>query len=132
MRIMELMALCVVIVLIHTSIMGAETMPYRDIPEDEFANMKIVNVRDYGAAGDGITDDTAAIQAAIDAAKGTGQKVTTVFIPAGNYRLTDEISIDRRVNIQGTGVGSQIYQSADEHLFSISPFQDGGINGTGR
>jgi hypothetical protein len=37
-----------------------------------------VNVKDFGAVGDGVTDDTAAIQAAID----TGRKV---FAPAGIY-----------------------------------------------
>src|SRR5450759_3848240 len=44
------------------------------------------NVRDYGARGDGSSDDTAAIQKAIDSAGSTAIK--TVFIPAGNYLVT--------------------------------------------
>lgn len=41
-----------------------------------------INVKDYGAVGDGTTNDTASIQAALTAASGTG---ATVYFPAGNY-----------------------------------------------
>ncbi|MGM5020179.1 glycosyl hydrolase family 28-related protein [Tardiphaga sp. 367_B4_N1_1] len=44
-----------------------------------------LNVRDFGAVGDGTTDDTAAIQAAFDAAKVSGG---TVFVPAGKYAIS--------------------------------------------
>ena len=42
------------------------------------------NVKDYGALGDGMRDDTAAIQAAINSLPSTGG---TVFIPAGTYMI---------------------------------------------
>lgn len=44
----------------------------------------LINVRDHGAKGDGTTDDTAAIQAALNAAGANG---TTVFVPKGRYMI---------------------------------------------
>lgn len=44
----------------------------------------ILNVKDFGAKGDGVTDDTAAIQTAIN----TG---SAVFFPKGVYKITDEL-----------------------------------------
>ena len=43
----------------------------------------VMNVKDKGAVGDGRTDDSAAIQAAIDAVAGTRG---TVLVPDGVYR----------------------------------------------
>lgn len=49
-----------------------------------------VNVKDYGATGDGSTDDSAAFQAAHDALAGTGG---TVYVPLGTYKLSTELTI---------------------------------------
>lgn len=57
----------------------------------------IINVKDYGATGDGVTDDTASIQSAFNAAFGSSANPNgssasylnkTVFFPAGQYRIT--------------------------------------------
>lgn len=45
----------------------------------------IVNVMDYGAKGDGVTDDTAAIQAANDSM----EQGNTLLIPAGDFKITN-------------------------------------------
>ena len=62
----------------------------------------VVNVKDFGAVGDGVADDTAAIQAAINAAQGQNGKYE-LFIPAGTYRCTSQLKISREINIRGTG-----------------------------
>jgi Ca2+-binding RTX toxin-like protein len=58
-----------------------------------------LHVKDFGAVGDGLTDDTHAVQAAINAAEG-GQ---TLYIDPGTYRLTDVILISSHTTITGAG-----------------------------
>ena len=47
-----------------------------------------VSVKDFGAVGDGVTDDTAAIQAALDTGK-------TVYIPSGLYKVTSSLQLTK-------------------------------------
>ena len=69
-----------------------------------------VNVKSdpYNATGDGTTDDTAAIKAAIDNVTTTGG---TVYFPAGTYKVTDGIYIRGNVNLVGEGSTSRIVQT---------------------
>jgi len=61
-----------------------------------------VSVLDFGAKGDGISDDTAAIQRALDAARGAdgtaeGRSVFSLYfpsVPGGFYKITDSLLID--------------------------------------
>jgi hypothetical protein len=55
-----------------------------------------VSVRDFGAKGDGVTDDSAAFQAALDA-------YCAVTVPAGQYLLASEIQVKPRRTITGAG-----------------------------
>jgi hypothetical protein len=60
------------------------------------------NVKDptYGAVGDGVTDDTTHIQAALTAA-GTPKGI--VFFPAGTYRTTAKLTVPTGVHLWGAG-----------------------------
>ena len=56
-----------------------------------------VDVRDYGALGNGVTDDTAAFEAANAASNGR-----TVLIPTGTYRLEGDVTFDAPTRFEGT------------------------------
>lgn len=49
-----------------------------------FVTTTFLSVKAYGAVGDGVADDTAAIQAAINAGSALGR---TVYFPAGTYKV---------------------------------------------
>lgn len=59
-----------------------------------------LNVRDFGAVGNGKTDDTVAFGAAMKAAASTGGN--TVFIPPGNYLIQDTLDVPENVVLEGT------------------------------
>ena len=61
---------------------------------------EFVSVKDFGATGDGVTDDTAAIQAAIDATSTAKQRL---FVPAGTYIST---TLNIKTNTYLFGVGT--------------------------
>ena len=50
------------------------------------------SVKDFGAVGDGVTDDTAAIQAALDAGG-------DVYFPAGRYKVTSQLTANKPCTI---------------------------------
>lgn len=68
-----------------------------------------VSVKDFGAVGDGATDDTAAIQAAIVAGAWNGWRI---FFPKGSYRVKDSLYVG--------SYNGQSYSSA--HLVGDTPY----------
>lgn len=64
-------------------------------------------MREYGAVGDGTTDDTAAIQTAIDAVPGTGG---IVYFPSGTYVCN--LRVGSSVMLRGAGVVNTVLKSA--------------------
>lgn len=69
----------------------------------------VTDVKDYGAKGDGVTDDTAAINNAITAVsqKGGGE----VYIPNGVYRINPDTSVKMRSNVKLTMSSSATLKS---------------------
>ena len=57
----------------------------------------LINVRDHGASGDGVSDDYAAFARALEAAKGR-----TLFVPDGNYRITHTLYIDTGTTVEAS------------------------------
>lgn len=58
----------------------------------------IYNVLDFGAKGDGKTDDTTAFQKALDEA---GKEGGVVFVPPGNYLIKSHLSVPPNVTLEG-------------------------------
>ena len=84
----------------------------------EYANGGVFNVRAYGAVGNGTTDDTAAIQAALDAMPADGGKL---FFPLGAYKITAPLVLDLGVTVEGASrYGTRILNYGDDDCFYVA------------
>jgi hypothetical protein len=88
---------------------------------------QIVSVKDFGATGNGTTDDTAAVQAAVNA---VGIAGGTVYFPAGNYLLSAITVSQNGVYLKGSGrLGTTITPSSQtDNVFSFSGTECQGIS----
>ena len=78
-----------------------------------------VNVRAYGAKGDGTTDDRAAFNLALVAAAGK-----TLYVPAGSYRVSAGLTVSNRTRIVGDGPTASLINyrptvTSDNQLFDF-------------
>ena len=88
------------------------------------------NVKDFGALGDGSTNDRAAIERAIEAASPDSgsefernQRGGVVYMPAGVY-LVDQIRLRRNVTLLGEGMGTIIVQADGTNTAVIAPLNE--------
>lgn len=66
--------------------------------ENQLKLASTINAKSFGATGNGSTDDTAALQAALTAATGG-----TLYLPKGNYRVSSGLTVPNRTRIVGDG-----------------------------
>lgn len=77
-------------------------------------NLSIVNVKNYGAKGDGVTDDTTSIAAAI-AAVGAGG---IVFFPAGSYITSSALTLTSYIKLVGEGGQRSRITNSTSNMFT--------------
>ena len=101
----------------------------------------VVNVHDFGATGDGTTDDTDALNRAIQQIYIEDENLVdprtrrTIYIPGGTYLTSNVISIPPYARLVGDGINSTIIKAQYGNLsvanVSDSAFQSGGTIGSG-
>lgn len=91
------------------------------------------SVTDYGAQGDGVADDTTAVQAAIDAADTAAQAIdsnlrrdATVYFPPGNY-LVSNITVPTCVTLVGNTATLQAISGTTGYLVTFTDGYYGGM-----
>ena len=80
----------------------------------------VINVRDFGAVGDAVHDDTAAFQEAIENFQ---TNKTPIYVPNGEYRITTSLHLDttkaRRLQMFGENIYATILRSEANTLFDF-------------
>ncbi|KAL4884771.1 pectin lyase fold/virulence factor [Aspergillus karnatakaensis] len=87
--------------LLGATVDGLDKPPYYERKKNQYADRSIsdfVQLKSLGARGDGVTDDTAAIQKAFNE-YGSGDKI--IFVDAGTYILTGTVTVPKDAKIHG-------------------------------
>ena len=87
----------------------------------------VASVRDFGAVGDGVTDDTAAINRALYELFSREQIIRVrrmLYFPAGKYVVNDVIKIPSFAYLKGEGPDSSIIIGNDATETAVAQFAD--------
>lgn len=85
-------------------------------------------VTDFGATGDGLTDDTAAINRALNqlyCQQSNTQVRRSLFFPAGTYIVTDTIKVPTYATLYGEGAESSIISFNVQDWTNTTPYAEG-------
>lgn len=88
-----------------------------------------VSVLDFGAVGNGVADDTAAIQAAMDSFDSVGYG--DLYFPKGTYKISGALVASFNGRIRGDGVGATVITTSSTTAHAISVPYSGYIEITG-
>ena len=105
---------------VDTRLNTQESLNKRIEAELNYLNEKYINVKDFGAIGDGIVDDTVAIQNALD------MKVP-VLIPEGTFKITKPLEVYNDVYFNGKIVVEGADGTADKRALNINEDKKEGL-----
>ncbi|WP_437202819.1 glycosyl hydrolase family 28-related protein [Planctomicrobium sp. SH664] len=94
--------------------LGTASGPSR---EQAAASLPAVNVQSWGAVGDGVADDTRAIQEAIQYAE--QERIGVVALPAGTYLISDVLRLPSNLFLVGAGPGLSTLRAVPGTLFPL-------------
>ena len=89
---------------------------------DNLRPLSETSVESFGAVGDGVTDDTTAIQNALNSLSTDGGEL---FFPAGRYYITSALSVPSNVYLRGAGVGATTMYHPSSQCFRNSNWGTG-------
>lgn len=86
--------------------------------DELYKSIPTSSVKNYGAVGDGVADDTLAVQAALTAAVASGGNIV---LPPGSYKVTAPLSVTgNSVSIVGLGRSSLLIVAHVGNVFNVS------------
>jgi len=90
----------------------------------QFKLQQYIGVKDFGAVGDGVADDTTAIQNAINAAIAYGQG-TSVYFPVGTYLIKDTLTVTSGIRLYGYFGATNAVNGAPTQMKTVIQWDSG-------
>lgn len=122
--------------LLRNSLAIAATAPAQSVPAEQrdtrfdytpSLQRRTRNVRDFGAKGDGVTDDTEAFNRATQAdAEWSWEMLAAIIVPAGRYRVAGTVFLRKGQSLIGEGLSTYIDAAgAQRSTFIMGRRRDG-------